>query len=203
MPTPPNPHRSRFRFRIDPSIIQSLPLYTYDDNIKDTSNCPICLTEFEDKDMIKVIPFSCPLCRCTQLVLPEVSIRPIFGRETKHQSVHVTMKYISGYQRSDEDRWMAKMEATISYMYVLANEWKRNGFQGRQKLLLMLFIDGDFFDADFFKFIPSKFKILPENGEKKTSPFSFSSCLYSIIIMRYESIIFAVEGFKIYQEDRK
>ncbi|KAJ4979870.1 hypothetical protein NE237_010650 [Protea cynaroides] len=73
---------------IDPSIIQSLPLYTYDGNIKETNDCPICLTEFEEKEMIKLIPFcshffhpqcidlwlsahgTCPLCRSTQLLLP-------------------------------------------------------------------------------------------------------------------------------------
>ncbi|XP_042483922.1 RING-H2 finger protein ATL11-like [Macadamia integrifolia] len=73
---------------IDPSIIQSLPLFAYDGNVKEPIDCPICLNEFEEKEMVKVIPFcrhvfhpqcidvwlsahgSCPLCRSTQLVLP-------------------------------------------------------------------------------------------------------------------------------------
>ncbi|XP_042510824.1 RING-H2 finger protein ATL11-like [Macadamia integrifolia] len=75
---------------LEPSTIQSLPLFAYDGNAKSKEplDCPICLSEFEEKETVKVIPFcrhvfhphcidmwlsahvSCPLCRSTQLLPP-------------------------------------------------------------------------------------------------------------------------------------
>ncbi|KAJ4970271.1 hypothetical protein NE237_003370 [Protea cynaroides] len=93
----PNDHRRRrYQSRrdsssgIDPSTIQSLPLFAYDGNAraKEPVDCPICLSEFQQKETVKVIPFcghvfhpqcidmwlsnrcSCPLCRSTQLLPP-------------------------------------------------------------------------------------------------------------------------------------
>ncbi|XP_043699792.1 RING-H2 finger protein ATL57-like [Telopea speciosissima] len=94
---PPNDPRRRqhqtlrergFSSGIDLSTIQSLPLFAYDGNVKELVDCPICLTEFEEKEIVKMIPFcghlfhpqcidmwlsahgSCPICRSTQLLLP-------------------------------------------------------------------------------------------------------------------------------------
>ncbi|KAF8397770.1 hypothetical protein HHK36_016692 [Tetracentron sinense] len=70
---------------LDPSIVGSLPLFSYDGNAKEPFDCVVCLTEFEEKETVKMIPYcrhvfhppcidmwfsshgSCPLCRSTQL----------------------------------------------------------------------------------------------------------------------------------------
>ncbi|XP_043687848.1 RING-H2 finger protein ATL57-like [Telopea speciosissima] len=88
---PPNDPRRRqhqtlrergFSSGIDLSTIQFLPLFAYDGNVKELVDCPICLTDLEEKEIVKMIPFcghffhpqcidgSCPICRSTQLLLP-------------------------------------------------------------------------------------------------------------------------------------
>ncbi|KAF3639903.1 putative coiled-coil domain-containing protein-like [Capsicum annuum] len=79
-----NVHRS-CRKGIDSSTIQSLPLVSYGGASKHLiEDCPICLTEFEASELIRLIPYcrhvfhqqcldtwlsshvTCPLCRSTQ-----------------------------------------------------------------------------------------------------------------------------------------
>nr|XP_043613410.1 RING-H2 finger protein ATL57-like [Erigeron canadensis] len=72
---------------LDAATVRSLPVVQYGGSIesKFMSDCSICLSEFEEKDMVKVIPYcghgfhpscidmwlsshvSCPLCRSNQL----------------------------------------------------------------------------------------------------------------------------------------
>lgn len=65
--------------------MRSLPLFSFHGDAKETLECPVCLSLFEDKDTVKIIPFcrhvfhppcidtwlsshvSCPVCRSTQL----------------------------------------------------------------------------------------------------------------------------------------
>ncbi|CAN4119432.1 unnamed protein product [Withania somnifera] len=70
---------------VDSSTVQSLPLISYGGSAKHLiEDCPICLTEFEVSELVRVIPFcrhvfhqecldtwlsshvTCPLCRSTQ-----------------------------------------------------------------------------------------------------------------------------------------
>ncbi|KAK1429144.1 hypothetical protein QVD17_11347 [Tagetes erecta] len=70
---------------VDASTVQSLPNVLFGSDTKTWSECSICLTEFEERETVKVIPYcrhgfhpmciemwlsthgSCPLCRSTQL----------------------------------------------------------------------------------------------------------------------------------------
>ncbi|CAL5426433.1 unnamed protein product [Camellia sinensis] len=70
---------------LDPSAVRSLPLISYRGDAKHPIDCAICLSEFEEREGIKLIPYcrhvfhaecidkwlcshvSCPLCRSTQL----------------------------------------------------------------------------------------------------------------------------------------
>ncbi|KAE8037552.1 hypothetical protein FH972_010133 [Carpinus fangiana] len=71
---------------VDPLTIRALPVYSYcgDSNSKYQIDCSICLSEFEEKELVKVIPFckhvfhpdcidtwlssnvTCPVCRATR-----------------------------------------------------------------------------------------------------------------------------------------
>ncbi|MFS8005847.1 putative transcription factor C2H2 family [Helianthus anomalus] len=80
--SPPRLHK---RGGVDVSTVQSLPIVLYGGDLKTWSECSICLTEFEEKETVKVIPYcrhgfhpvcietwlsshgSCPMCRSTQL----------------------------------------------------------------------------------------------------------------------------------------
>lgn len=71
---------------LDLSIVTSLPLFSYRGDAKEPIECPICLSEFEDGETMKVIPYcchvfhpqcidtwfrthvTCPLCRSTKLL---------------------------------------------------------------------------------------------------------------------------------------
>lgn len=71
----------------DTSTVRSLPVVPYGGESKICSDCSICLSEFEEREMVKLIPYcrhafhptcidtwlssnvSCPLCRSTQLFL--------------------------------------------------------------------------------------------------------------------------------------
>ncbi|KAF5773465.1 putative transcription factor C2H2 family [Helianthus annuus] len=70
---------------VDVSTVQSLPIVQYGGDLKTWNECSICLTEFEERETVKVIPYcrhgfhpvcietwlsshgSCPMCRSTQL----------------------------------------------------------------------------------------------------------------------------------------
>ncbi|XP_010267319.1 PREDICTED: RING-H2 finger protein ATL57-like [Nelumbo nucifera] len=70
---------------VDPTTVKSLPVYAYDGEAKEPVDCAVCLSEFEERESVKVIPYcghvfhpqcidmwlsahgSCPLCRSTQL----------------------------------------------------------------------------------------------------------------------------------------
>ncbi|KAL7202097.1 hypothetical protein ACSBR1_033719 [Camellia fascicularis] len=84
---PPPPHLpSTYPKGLDPSAVRSLPLISYRGDAKHPIDCAICLSEFEERDGVKLIPYcryvfhaecidtwlcshvSCPLCRSTQLV---------------------------------------------------------------------------------------------------------------------------------------
>ncbi|KAI5666453.1 hypothetical protein M9H77_16306 [Catharanthus roseus] len=75
---------------LDPTVVQALPLISYCEDAKQLiTDCPICLTEFQENEIVKMIPHckhvfhppcldtwlsshvSCPLCRSTQLLLLE------------------------------------------------------------------------------------------------------------------------------------
>lgn len=76
---------SNLRKDVDPLTIRSLPVYSYCRNEKYQMDCPICLSEFEEGEAVKAIPFckhvfhpecidtwlsshvSCPVCRSAQL----------------------------------------------------------------------------------------------------------------------------------------
>ncbi|XVF05286.1 hypothetical protein REPUB_Repub05bG0158800 [Reevesia pubescens] len=78
-------HVSASRKGLDPTTIGSLPVYSYHGNAKYQIDCAICLSEFEEKEFIKTIPYckhvfhvecldtwlashvSCPVCRGTKL----------------------------------------------------------------------------------------------------------------------------------------
>ncbi|MCD7468707.1 hypothetical protein HAX54_007125 [Datura stramonium] len=83
-PSPPSSHRS-CRKGMEPSIVQSLPLISYGGAAEHLiEDCPICLTEFEVSELVRLIPYcrhvfhqqcldtwltshvTCPLCRSTQ-----------------------------------------------------------------------------------------------------------------------------------------
>ncbi|XP_022729082.1 RING-H2 finger protein ATL57-like [Durio zibethinus] len=85
-PFPSDPHHvSASRKGLDPTTIRSLPVYSYHGNEKYQIDCAICLSEFEEKEYIKTIPYckhvfhvecidtwlasrgSCPVCRGTRL----------------------------------------------------------------------------------------------------------------------------------------
>ncbi|XVF46797.1 hypothetical protein PTKIN_Ptkin03bG0057200 [Pterospermum kingtungense] len=69
---------------LDPTTIRSLPVYSYHGNAKYQIDCAICLSEFEDKECVKALPYcqhvfhvecidtwlvshvSCPVCRGTR-----------------------------------------------------------------------------------------------------------------------------------------
>ncbi|KAE8729420.1 Ring/U-Box superfamily protein, putative isoform 1 [Hibiscus syriacus] len=79
-------HVSAPRKGLDPTTIGSLPVNSYHGNAKYQIDCPICLTEFEEKQWLKTIPHckhvfhvecidtwlsshvSCPVCRGTRLL---------------------------------------------------------------------------------------------------------------------------------------
>ncbi|XP_052194702.1 RING-H2 finger protein ATL57 [Diospyros lotus] len=70
---------------LDPDVVRSLPVLSYGGGEKHPIDCAICLSEFEDREMVKMIPYcrhvfhpacidtwlsahvSCPLCRTTQM----------------------------------------------------------------------------------------------------------------------------------------
>lgn len=70
---------------MDPAVVKSLPLVSYHGPAEHLiEDCPICLTEFEASELVKLLPYcrhvfhqqcldtwlathvSCPLCRSTQ-----------------------------------------------------------------------------------------------------------------------------------------
>lgn len=89
---PPRPPRlrdggSQKNGGVDPATIKSLPVVSYRGGAKQLiTDCPICLSEFEETEIVKLIPHcthvfhpecidrwlashvSCPLCRSTQLL---------------------------------------------------------------------------------------------------------------------------------------
>ncbi|KAL3849580.1 hypothetical protein ACJIZ3_011462 [Penstemon smallii] len=94
LPSPPRHHRpqpstyKRNNGGLDPSAVNSLPIVSYCEAAKHRiiiDDCPICLTEFQDKECVKLIPYcghvfhpkcvdtwlsshvTCPLCRSAQL----------------------------------------------------------------------------------------------------------------------------------------
>ncbi|XP_071700112.1 RING-H2 finger protein ATL57-like [Rutidosis leptorrhynchoides] len=87
---PPRFHIRKRCGGLDAFTVRSLPVVPYGGESKMktcSSECSICLSEFEDREMVKVIPYcrhafhptcidtwlssnvSCPLCRSTQLIL--------------------------------------------------------------------------------------------------------------------------------------
>ncbi|KAE8700202.1 Ring/U-Box superfamily protein, putative isoform 1 [Hibiscus syriacus] len=85
-PFPSDLHRVSASIKgLDPITIRSLPVYSYRGNAKYQIDCPICLSEFEEKQRLKTIPLckhvfhvecidtwlsshvSCPVCRGTRL----------------------------------------------------------------------------------------------------------------------------------------
>ncbi|XP_010241676.1 PREDICTED: RING-H2 finger protein ATL57-like [Nelumbo nucifera] len=70
---------------LDPNTVKSLPVFAYDGSAKEPVDCVVCLSEFDEGEAVKVIPYcghvfhpqcidiwlsahgSCPLCRSTQL----------------------------------------------------------------------------------------------------------------------------------------
>ncbi|KAE8682431.1 protein NDR1-like [Hibiscus syriacus] len=86
LPFPSELHRVSVSIKgLDPITILSLPVYSYHGNAKYQIDCPICLSEFEEKQCLKTIPLckhvfhvecidtwlsshvSCPVCRGTRL----------------------------------------------------------------------------------------------------------------------------------------
>ncbi|XVE79357.1 hypothetical protein DITRI_Ditri14bG0051700 [Diplodiscus trichospermus] len=79
-------HGSATRKGLDPTIVRSLPVYAYHGNAKYQVDCAICLSEFEEMEFVKTIPYckhvfhvecidtwlashiSCPVCRETRLL---------------------------------------------------------------------------------------------------------------------------------------
>ncbi|KAF9599035.1 hypothetical protein IFM89_033380 [Coptis chinensis] len=72
---------------VDPMIVKSLPLFIYnDENVKEPLDCAVCLSEFEERESVKMVTCcgqvfhpecidrwlashaSCPLCRSTDLL---------------------------------------------------------------------------------------------------------------------------------------
>ncbi|OVA19476.1 zinc finger protein [Macleaya cordata] len=98
---------SSSRKGLDPSTVKSLPLFAYEiGNSKESSlDCVVCLSEFEEKETVKMIPYcghvfhqecidmwfsshvSCPLCRSTQLFLSNsiTAIKKIDGSLDHHR----------------------------------------------------------------------------------------------------------------------
>ncbi|XWS52955.1 hypothetical protein CRYUN_Cryun11dG0116200 [Craigia yunnanensis] len=78
-------HGSASRKGLDPTTVRSLPVYSYHGNAKYQIDCAICLSEFEERECVKTIPYckhvfhvecidtwftshvSCPVCRGTRL----------------------------------------------------------------------------------------------------------------------------------------
>jgi E3 ubiquitin-protein ligase ATL6/9/15/31/42/55 len=78
------PPRTNLRKGVDPVTIRALPVYSYCGDAKYQIDCAICLSEFEEKEAVKVIPFckhvfhpecidmwlssqvTCPVCRATR-----------------------------------------------------------------------------------------------------------------------------------------
>lgn len=75
---------SNLRKGVDPTTIRALPVYSYRGDAKCQIDCAICLSEFEESEAVKVIPFcrhvfhpvcldtwlsshvTCPVCRSTR-----------------------------------------------------------------------------------------------------------------------------------------
>lgn len=85
-----DPYDRSCRKGTDPSTVQSLPLISYSGSAKHSiEDCPICLTEFESGEPVRLIPYcrhvfhpqclgtwlashvTCPLCRSTQFFKKE------------------------------------------------------------------------------------------------------------------------------------
>ncbi|XWS28660.1 hypothetical protein CRYUN_Cryun25bG0090000 [Craigia yunnanensis] len=85
-PLPSNHHHgSASRKGLDPTTVRSLPMYSYHGKAKYQIDCAICLSEFEERECVKTIPYckhvfhvecidtwlashvSCPVCRGTRL----------------------------------------------------------------------------------------------------------------------------------------
>ncbi|KAL3620137.1 hypothetical protein CASFOL_035049 [Castilleja foliolosa] len=96
---PPPPNR---KGGLDPAAVGSLPLVTYCRAAKHRmiDECPICLTEFEERETVKLIPYcghvfhgwcidtwlsshmTCPLCRSSQLFNISDDALGLFGSDT-------------------------------------------------------------------------------------------------------------------------
>ncbi|KAK9279546.1 hypothetical protein L1049_013225 [Liquidambar formosana] len=79
------PSRFTSRKGLDSSAVRSLPVFSYGGDVKLPMDCPVCLSEFEEKETVKMIPYckhvfhqacidtwlsshvSCPVCRTTRL----------------------------------------------------------------------------------------------------------------------------------------
>lgn len=76
---------SASRGGLDPTTVQSLPVFAYSLDAKQQLDCAICLSEFEEGEPVKIIPYckhvfhqecvdtwlfshlTCPICRCTKI----------------------------------------------------------------------------------------------------------------------------------------
>lgn len=145
------PHPRRFMpypppYGLDPATLQSLPVVK---GRKEFGCCVVCLSDFEEKDHVKVIPRcghgfhpgcidvwlvmqgSCPVCRCSDVVTGSWSysgLDSVLGNDTRERSSE------SNREEIEEDRGRGRREMVRlgrSNSWGLGREMGRNGSGSR------------------------------------------------------------------------
>ncbi|KAI7983800.1 RING-H2 finger protein ATL57 [Camellia lanceoleosa] len=125
-PPPPPLLPSTYPNGLDPSAVRSLPLISYRGDAKHPIDCAICLSEFEEREGVKLIPHcrhvfhaecldtwlcshvSCPLCRSTQLFggVEEVCLGVSQGEEGGDDDDHGVGEDQGGLTVERSDTWV-------------------------------------------------------------------------------------------------
>lgn len=107
---------------LDPATVCALPVFAYDGSVKACVDCAVCLSEFEERETVKVIPScghvfhpvcidswlfcrgSCPLCRCTRLLPPQEDVRVEVFDEMPQIACDETGEEEAGVEERERER---------------------------------------------------------------------------------------------------